>query len=698
MIKINRLFFLFLIILVACSSRVRSSPIQIPQATKPLLATSTPLPTKSSPTLATMATNPPAGLPVTPPNQLTLLEQIGKGTAEQIVWSPDGKFLAVVGSLGVTLYDTIDFKFDRLLPSRVPLIALAFAPNSKKIAVSTKNGNIEFWAFPSGILLSEIPLDGHPVTGLGFSKDGSKLVTGTQGGPISVINVDTARIERQTQQLLSYQSLLAVNQARELVAVADDDDTIHLVDLNSLQTLALLKAHNNFVVALAFSQDGTMLASASVDGALLLWDIRSQTSPHILKAIGATEAEAPYGSPPAFFWNPGIYTDTNWSPALLFSPDNRFVMAGALDGIGRGWLTNYNSSDTFYPADRSAAFSPDGFQFASIAPSGIIQIDTYKKSEEYEFKYVLEKDTEISDFSGPIRSLTVSSASTTVLTSDLRCFHTWSKSGPSSWQQNEFFFGITQFGTFFPASDSNPTMSELVAGGQGGGITIWNGKTGEYEQIFSAHPDVPGLNGIAGVESILFSPSGSTFASIGISGDVKIWNAKNLKGIFAGILEDSHSLAFDAAGDLLAYVGKDDVPPPNNIIRIVDTETGEPVERIPTAADASVIAISLEGEEIAIGQPNGEMEIFSIPTAHLLYQLNLGKSLPTAAIFLKDPRYLIVGTQDGAFQLWNIPSQKLISEVKANQDSVTVLKPSNDGNLLYSGSEDGTVKVWKLTD
>jgi hypothetical protein len=43
-------------------------------------------------------------------------------------------------------------------------------------------------------------------------------------------------------------------------------------------------------------------------------------------------------------------------------------------------------SQPVYPADRSAAFSLDGSQFASIAPSGIIQIETYKQSEEYEFE------------------------------------------------------------------------------------------------------------------------------------------------------------------------------------------------------------------------------------------------------------------------------------------------------------------------
>jgi len=239
-------------------------------------------------------------------------------------------------------------------------------------------------------------------------------------------------------------------------------------------------------------------------------------------------------------------------------------------------------------------------------------------------------------------------------------------------------------------------MSELVAGGQGGGITIWDGKTGEYKQIFSAHPDVPGLNGIPGVESILFSPNGSVFASIGIAGDVKIWNTENLKGIFADILWETHSLAFDTSGNFLAYAGKDDAPV--SIVRVVNSTTGEPVERIPLAADASVVAISPDKNEIAIGQPDGEMEIFSIPTANLLYQLNLGKSLPTAAIFLRDPRYLILGTDDGTLQLWDVPSQRLIFEVKAHQDEVTVLKLLNDGNTLYSGSEDGTAKIWKLSD
>ena len=60
-----------------------------------------------------------------------------------------------------------------------------------------------------------------------------------------------------------------------IVASASDDGTVKLWDARSGQELQTLTAHSDWVTAVAFSLDGSVVASASTDGTVKLSDARS---------------------------------------------------------------------------------------------------------------------------------------------------------------------------------------------------------------------------------------------------------------------------------------------------------------------------------------------------------------------------------------------------------------------------------------
>ena len=523
------------------------------------------------------------------------------------------------------------------------------------------------------------------------------MITGTQGAPIQVIDVASARILRQSEMLLSDFGLaFAINPTARLIAMVDLEDNIHLLDIDSLQPLAMISVHHDYVIGLAFNKDGSKLASASKDGAILLWDTKSRSHPQILKAIGAMELQ--YIMPPSHFWNTGMYTQyLHWAPALVFSPESKWIIAGALDGLGRAWLLDANSGTPFAPIDRGGAFTPDGNRFATLDRTSIIRTFTYSPAEN-QSEGDLGNSVEIARHSGPIRSLTISSDAKTIFTSDLRCFHSWSRHSLSVWQQNEIIANSSSFDTFYPASDSDPSRIKLVAGGIDGNISIWGGEAGQFEQLFTAHPDPMGLNGAANVEEILFSPDGRLLASIGVNGDVKVWDTQHFQRVSGSFMWQAHSLAFDISGEMLAFSGQDFDREDNNrsapSVRIINTETGAIIAQ--TFRDASVIAISPEKNAIGTGNPDGGMDLLSIPKFKLLAQLKYNNAIPTSAIFLHTTRYIAIGTKDGFIQLWDTNLEHLIASVKAHSGSVNVLKLTPDNHTLLSGGEDGVVKIWNL--
>src|SRR5262245_39917205 len=76
--------------------------------------------------------------PITPDNaeRVQQLAVLGRGTVQQLAWSPDGKALAVAGSLGVWLYDAAALDMSpRLLADQAgSMTSVAFSPDGKTLA------------------------------------------------------------------------------------------------------------------------------------------------------------------------------------------------------------------------------------------------------------------------------------------------------------------------------------------------------------------------------------------------------------------------------------------------------------------------------------------------------------------------------------------------------------------------------------
>lgn len=130
-----------------------------------------------------------------------------------------------------------------------------------------------------------------------------------------------------------------------LLASSSSDKTVKLWDVSTGHEVFTFTGHTGEVHSVAFSPDGQWLASGSYDGTIKLWDVG--TGHEMRTLIGHTD----------------------WIWVVTFSPDGRLLASGSRDRMiklwevttGREVLTLVGQADLVM----SLAFSPDGKLLAS---------------------------------------------------------------------------------------------------------------------------------------------------------------------------------------------------------------------------------------------------------------------------------------------------------------------------------------------
>lgn len=629
-------------------------------------------------------------------SNLTLIEQIGLGTAEKLAWTPDGSTIVVGGYLGVHLYDSRTWTYAGLLESDFPVSDFSISGDAELLAVGSPDGQIQFWEFPSGNLQTSIKPFSSEIIALGFSSQSRMLVCADEEeGSIQVWDVQRDREVYTNAERLGYGSPLFVNHAGTMYAFADNDNTIYLAEFSTGNTVKKIQGHDARVIAIAFSLDDKQLATASEDGVIILWSISPPESAKHIKTIGVVPEQRWY--PTQRTWDPGMYRYTDWAPGLVFSSDGELIFAGALDNIVRYWGIDFSFNYSTYGGDRSIAFNPSGSLLASIGSDSILYV------WEYDFmattQNMVRSATDFFGHTGPVVSLTIDPKTLDLVSSDPRGFHRWSHKG--NFPNNDFYkidevraySESARFMTIFPASGAHPDLSVVAAGGLWGTIVLYNGETGQYIDSFSAHPDPVGLHGSPNIEEIVFSPRGDLMASIGVNGDVTTWSTNDWETQNRYFLQWSHSLTFDPSGHLLAFVGMDyESGESYSVVQIQLADTGDILAKI--RSNGSTIALSPALDLIAIGNNEGGVDLYSLPGGELKTSLQSTNFKPTASIFSDDGRVLFVGMEDGSVQVWAVETQVLLSSMNSHKGPVSVLVYQPKLQWLFSGSHDGTIIRW----
>jgi WD40 repeat protein len=243
------------------------------------------------------------------------------GPELSVTFSPDGKWLVSKNDQGLHVWDAATGKHLReLTPQPRGPVLLAIAPDSNTLAVGVRNhlwfSTIHLWDIQAGKKVLTfggeqfLPFEGDELvlpevtTSLAFSPDGRTLVSGGSTGTVRLWEVATGKEIMALRGEQDQETVVGFSPDGKLIASGSGLDyythfwmaplttkrkVIRLWDAATGKELQRLQGHGTYVCSLAFSPDGTRLATGLQNATALVWDL----TPGILAREERTEVLVP---------------------------------------------------------------------------------------------------------------------------------------------------------------------------------------------------------------------------------------------------------------------------------------------------------------------------------------------------------------------------------------------------------------------
>lgn len=506
-----------------------------------------------------------------------------------VAYSPDGsKVVSGSDDKTIRIWDAESGDCLHVLQGHEDRVySVAWHPKGDIIASGSFDRTIRLWESCTGQCLEILAGHGSRVRSVAFSSDGLMLASGSGDRTVRVWDIEARKCIKILRGHTDCVWSVAFGLDGHTIASGSDDKTIRVWDIQNplngaaggqcrqiLRRYEKDEPYGNVAYSIAFSTDGTMIASGCDGQIVRLWDARNGGCLKTLRGHGSrvyAVAFSPDGEtivggyedkairlwdvtlqPPECYRT--LQAHDHWVWSVAFSRDGSMFASGSEDKTVRLWNTATGELlKTFAEhANRvySVAFSPNGENLIASS-SGDATIKLWQAGG----------DGCIRTFSGHksrVYSVTFSPGGTMLVSGgDDQAVKLWDVGSGACLRT----FG-NQNGRVRSVAFS-PDERMIAEGSEDATIKIWDIQTGECLMNLGGHT--------GWVRSVAFSPDGKMLASGSEDGTTRLWNL--LTGICSRSLKSEsgtiYSIAFHPSEPLVAGGCLD------GTIRLWNWQTGE---------------------------------------------------------------------------------------------------------------------------
>jgi WD40 repeat protein len=477
----------------------------------------------------------------------------------------------------------------------------------------------------------------------------------------SVVLVGAQRPELSVQTGHAGQVLsIAFTSDGKLMASGSVDKTIVLWNPATGNQLRTLKGHTGTVNSVAFSPDDKQLASGSADNSIKIWDVASSREKQTLTG------------------------HTLFVSSVAFSTDGRLLASGSGDqtvklwdlATGRELRTLAAGPAAFAGLPVSVAFSRDG----RVLATGAQLVKLWDVTSGNEIRAI-----KVTESNAPMERPLAFSYDGSVLATGGGGVKLWET---ATGKAVRTFPGDARALSF--SSDH-----KTIAGADGTSIKLWNVATGQELQTLEGSQ--------LGVDSVAFSADSKLLAVGNSDNSVALWDSANrrrvrvLKGHVAAVatiaVSGDDKVLASALEAGVAGIGRDDT------IKIWDPVTGQLVRSLTGRNSGQSIGLSRDGTRLVSDSSSSTLSVWNVAQSEAQRTITVPREsrfVPDRVALSSDGKLIAAGGRDNAIKLWDAGTGRELFTLTGHRKSIRELAFSPDNKLLASGSQDADIKIWSV--